>query len=248
VVSTISHHSHQFWVCVLPGVPRTIAQISGCTIYSQPYSQRTIHSDSVWFTEFPPSSYRYCSSLGDDFVDDAGYLATCAVGRVRADTVFALGVFRNRLAANGNVSQLVVMWRWRKTTRRRKRPTSVTKHYLAHKEQARSLVLARLEYFNQHYQLEWNRVAIRNQRRCWGSCSSKKNLNFKYKIHFLPTHLQDYIIVHELCHLVHLNHGTDFWALVCERLPAAKEHVSELRQVERNYQKTGDSGLLQPVS
>lgn len=125
------------------------------------------------------------------------------------------------------------MWKWKKRTRRVKRATTVTKHYLEHKESARELTLARLQHFNQHYGLEWKRVAIRNQRRCWGSCSSLKNLNFNYKILFLPPHLRDYIIVHELCHLVHLNHGQSFWNLVAEKIPDYQTHVAELRKIDK---------------
>ena len=122
---------------------------------------------------------------------------------------------------------------WRKRRVIRKRATTVTKHYVTHKEEARKLVLARLHYFNQHYNLTWNRVAIRNQRRCWGSCSAKKNLNFNYKVIFLPHHLADYIIVHELCHLTHLHHGQEFWDLVEEQLPDYKERLAELRAVDK---------------
>ncbi len=122
-------------------------------------------------------------------------------------------------------------WRWVRV--RRKRASSVTKHYLEHKEAARSLTLARLEYFNQHYDLTWNRVAIRNQRRCWGSCTSLKNLNFSYKILFLPPALQDYIFVHELCHLKELNHGPNFWALVAEVIPDYRERIIALKQIEK---------------
>lgn len=125
-----------------------------------------------------------------------------------------------------------IMWRRFRKIRRR-RSSSVTKHYSMHKEAARELILARLEYFNQHYQLEWNRVAIRNQRRCWGSCTSLKNLNFSYKILFLPAELCDYIIVHELCHLVELNHGPRFWALVAETVPHYHLHKKALREIER---------------
>ena len=125
------------------------------------------------------------------------------------------------------------MWGFIKRKTRRKRTSSVTKHYIEHKESARKLVLARLQYFNQHYGLEWKRVAIRNQRRCWGSCSSLKNLNFNYKILFLPNHLQDYIIVHELCHLVHLNHGQQFWMLVSELVPEYQTRVAELRRIDK---------------
>ncbi len=115
----------------------------------------------------------------------------------------------------------------------RKRATTVTKHYVEHKEQARELVLARLSHFNEYYKFSWNRVTIRNQRRCWGSCSANKNLNFNYKLLFLPEHLRDYVIVHELCHLTHLHHGKEFWELVAEQLPNYRELLSELRALER---------------
>ncbi len=117
--------------------------------------------------------------------------------------------------------------------RRRKRASSVTKHYVAHKENARALVHERLLYWNQFYNFEYKRVAIRNQRRCWGSCTSLKNLNFSYKLLFLPPHLLDYIIVHELCHLKELNHGQNFWALVAEQVPDYKAHITELRIIEQ---------------
>jgi predicted metal-dependent hydrolase len=124
-----------------------------------------------------------------------------------------------------------MLWYRRKRTVR-KRASTVTKHYVTHKEMARELTLARLHHFNQHYNLTWNRVAIRNQRRCWGSCSSSKNLNFNYKIQFLPPHLRDYIIVHELCHLVHMNHGKAFWDLVAEQMPDFKIYAQELRALD----------------
>jgi predicted metal-dependent hydrolase len=117
--------------------------------------------------------------------------------------------------------------------RRKKRATSVTKHYVTHKESAREVIHARLHHWNQFYGMEFNRVAIRNQRRCWGSCTSLKNLNFSYKILFLPAHLQDYIIVHELCHLQELNHGKNFWLLVAQQVPDYKVHIQELRSIEQ---------------
>lgn len=125
------------------------------------------------------------------------------------------------------------MW-FRKIRRRPQvRASSVTKHYLEHKEAARALVLERLMHYNQFYNLTWKRVAIRNTRRSWGSCSSLGNLNFSYKILFLPSHLQDYIIVHELCHLAQLNHRKVFWDLVSQCAPAYQEHVHELRVIDR---------------
>lgn len=123
--------------------------------------------------------------------------------------------------------------------RRVSRPSSVTKHYAAHKEAARSLTLARLHHYNQYYNLSWNRVAIRNQRTCWGSCTSLKNLNFNYKLLFLPEHLQDYIVVHEMCHLKELNHSAHFWSLVSETLPEYRFLQKELREMERVFHQPG---------
>ncbi len=125
------------------------------------------------------------------------------------------------------------MFQFRRRKVRRKRASTVTKHYVEHKELARELVVERLNHYNQHYKFNWNRVAIRNQRRCWGSCTTLKNLNFNYKIFFLPEHLQDYIIVHEMCHLEELNHGKNFWNLVAEQVPDYKNHVHEIKIIDR---------------
>ncbi len=114
---------------------------------------------------------------------------------------------------------------------RRRRRTSVTKHYLTHKEAARVLIHERLNHFNEHYGFTYNRVAIRNQRSCWGSCSSLKNLNFSYRILFLPPELQNYIVVHELCHLQEMNHSQNFWSLVEQTLPEYKELKHQLKHV-----------------
>lgn len=58
------------------------------------------------------------------------------------------------------------------------------------------------------------RVAIKNNVTNWGSCSSKGNINLNMRLILLPGHLQDYVILHELCHLRHQNHGPQFHALL----------------------------------
>jgi len=102
--------------------------------------------------------------------------------------------------------------------------------YLSHKEAVRVLVRQRLAYFNQFYHLSWKRIAIRDQKSRWGSCSRQGNLNFNYKIFFLPPELQDYIVVHELCHLQEMNHSSRFWALVAKALPDYNELRKRLRR------------------
>lgn len=102
--------------------------------------------------------------------------------------------------------------------------------YRRYKESARTLVHDKLSYFSQIYNVKYNKVSIKNTRSLWGSCSRKGNLNFNYKIIFLPVHLQEYIIVHELCHLKEFNHSKCFWDLVLQVIPDYKERRKELVQ------------------
>ncbi len=103
------------------------------------------------------------------------------------------------------------------------------KDYLENKESVRLLVYDRLSYFNQFYGFKWKKITIRDQKSRWGSCSKDGNLNFNYKILFLPTELQDYVIVHELCHLGELNHSQNFWRLVGKTLPDYNNLRKKLR-------------------
>ena len=116
--------------------------------------------------------------------------------------------------------------------RRAIKPKNTT--YLQNKELARIVITKRLQFFNQLGEFVYHRVAIRDQRRCWGSCSSKGNLNFSYKLLFLPPCLRDYIIVHELCHLKVLNHSTSFWAEVELRMPDYVARMQHLRSIEKS--------------
>ncbi|MCC6563891.1 M48 family metallopeptidase [Candidatus Uhrbacteria bacterium] len=103
------------------------------------------------------------------------------------------------------------------------------KEYLANKEIARRLAKERLEYFNQVYGLKWKRIAIKQGRSQWGSCSRLGNLNFNYKIALIPSELADYVIVHELCHLKEMNHSKRYWDLVAKAIPDWRKKRAQLR-------------------
>ncbi len=127
---------------------------------------------------------------------------------------------------------------WRFRLRRvlvRRRPAKASRAsraaYLAYKESARALVIARLAHFNQVYEFTYGAVAVRNQRSRWGSCSSKGNLNFNYRIALLPAHLADYIVVHELCHRGEFNHSQRFWDLVARAMPNYEVLRAELHAI-----------------
>jgi predicted metal-dependent hydrolase len=101
--------------------------------------------------------------------------------------------------------------------------------YQKYKEEARALVASRLAFWNQYYGLQYERVSIKNHRTQWGSCSEKRNLNFNYKIVFLPKRLADYVIVHELAHVREMNHSDRFWKVVAEAIPDFERRERDLR-------------------
>lgn len=89
--------------------------------------------------------------------------------------------------------------------------------YVLHKWlqlQGRKHLIPWLDNLSIQTNLPYNRVSIRGQKTRWGSCSSDKNINLNYKLLFLESEFVNYIIIHELCHTIHLNHSKEFWQLV----------------------------------
>lgn len=80
---------------------------------------------------------------------------------------------------------------------------------------------------------ERSRVLIRDQRQRWGSCAPDGTLRFNWRAMMLPPALIEYIVVHELAHLTHRNHSTDFWSLMAEAMPDAQQRRQRLREAGR---------------
>ena len=88
----------------------------------------------------------------------------------------------------------------------------------------------KLNDFAKRMDVHFNMVRIKNVKTIWGSCSSKKNLNFNFKLFFLPEALIDYVFVHELAHLKHMNHSKVFWSEVEKQIPDYKKRREELKR------------------
>ncbi|MCH8558102.1 MAG: M48 family metallopeptidase [Balneolia bacterium] len=73
-------------------------------------------------------------------------------------------------------------------------------------------------------------VVIRNQKSKWGSCSGKGNINLNWRLIKCPRFVQDYIFVHEMCHLKHLNHSASYWALVDQHYPGRERAEKWLKE------------------
>lgn len=107
-------------------------------------------------------------------------------------------------------------------------PRYTRAEYIKHKEEARALIRKNITLLNRHYQVPVGRVSIRDQKTCWGSCSGSGNLNFNYRLLFMPPQIAMYVVAHELCHLKEFNHSARFWALVSETVPDYKRIRQEL--------------------
>lgn len=76
-------------------------------------------------------------------------------------------------------------------------------------------------------------ILVRDQRLRWGSCASDGTLRFNWRVMMLPPALIEYVVVHELAHLTHRNHSTDFWGLVSMVMPDAQQRRQDLREAGR---------------
>ena len=75
-------------------------------------------------------------------------------------------------------------------------------------------LIPQMRSLSEHIQLPVNRITIRHQKTRWGSCSSKRNINLNANLLFLTPALVRYVMIHELCHTVQMNHSRAFWILV----------------------------------
>jgi len=110
------------------------------------------------------------------------------------------------------------------------------KEFLLKKEDARMLAHGRSIYFQKilndlhaPFTFSFKKIAIKNQKSRWGSCSRTGNLNFNYKIVLLPPECADYLVVHELCHLKEFNHSQRFWKLIESVLPDYRRAKAMMR-------------------
>lgn len=99
---------------------------------------------------------------------------------------------------------------------------------------ARDYIPKRAAYYKSAYSElirgDYSRIQIRDQKTRWGSCSSKGTLSFNWRLMLAPPGVLDYVVVHELCHLTHMNHSRDFWNCVSAILPDYKEKRNWLKE------------------
>lgn len=95
---------------------------------------------------------------------------------------------------------------------------------------ARQQFESRVAYFHRITGGNYTSITVRDQKTRWGSCSSRGTLSFNYRLIFAPPVILDYVVVHELCHLTHMDHSKNFWNMVAAVMPEYKEYRKWLRE------------------
>jgi predicted metal-dependent hydrolase len=106
-------------------------------------------------------------------------------------------------------------------TDRRKYKYDIKEWY---RRQTAQIVAERLPVISRKLDLQYNKVSIKSQTSRWGSCSKKRNLNFNLLLAAVPIKVIDYVLTHELIHLIELNHSKRFWSLVASAYPEYKKY------------------------
>ena len=89
-----------------------------------------------------------------------------------------------------------------------------------------------IETLNSELCLTYNRITIRRQKTLWGSCSGKQNINLNQNLLFLPSHMVDYVLLHELSHLEQLNHSRAFWDLLESRFKGSRSMRDRMKMAD----------------
>lgn len=105
----------------------------------------------------------------------------------------------------------------------------------AYKKQARAVITSYVTHYAGILSVTYGRIFIKEQKTCWGSCSSKRNLNFNWKLILMPEEILEYVVVHELAHLFEMNHSKAFWGIVESILPDYKERRKWLNENGKYY-------------
>ena len=108
------------------------------------------------------------------------------------------------------------------------------------KAQARKVFPQKAAYYAKILNVTYDKITIRCQKTRWGSCSSKGNLNFNCLLMLTSDEVIDYVVVHELCHRLEMNHSAAFWALVEQVMPDYK--------IWQKWLKENGTGIMSSVA
>jgi predicted metal-dependent hydrolase len=110
---------------------------------------------------------------------------------------------------------------------------STVKELLNHwcKIKSKTIYREMLEKLSEEHGFHFNKISIRSQKTRWGSCSMNKNISLNSKLIFMPKEIVRYVMIHELCHTIEMNHSSKFWRLVGDCDPNYKYNRKQLKNL-----------------
>lgn len=197
----ISLHASIYGICVVAPVNQSVESV-----------KQFVDSKRQWISKAHDYYLRLKEKIGE--VD------------LRKDTVFFFGKrYNTRITKDSQQEYAVVSDNLNQITFHVKDKRSY-KRFLEYwyREQTKKIIDERLPVMSSNLSLSYSKVSIRNLRSRWGSCSKSRNLSFNLLLSMLPVDVIDYIIIHELMHIVEFNHSKRFWRLVESANPQYREH------------------------
>lgn len=116
-------------------------------------------------------------------------------------------------------------------------PKLTDEDILSLKDRAKVIIPEKVHKYAQKIGVSYGDIKIKQQKTCWGSCSSKGNLNFNCLLMLMPNNIIDYVVVHELCHRKEMNHSKKFWREV--------ENILPDYEISRNWLKNNGIYFMQ---
>ena len=131
--------------------------------------------------------------------------------RAQIDMFDGAGLWRGRVERRGTVLRVSTASLGEDELR------ALIEHW--YRREAADWLAGRVEHYSPRLGVRPSRVTIRGQRSRWGSCSARGAVSLNWRLMMVPAALADYVVVHELCHLRHMNHSPRFWAMVGSIVP-----------------------------
>lgn len=203
--------------------PEGVKVTAPCTFPEQEIIRYT-EQKKDWIIEKFSFLHRKFSAVKKEFTGGEIFLFQ---GRALTLLVAGDDIKRPQIHIQGDRLIVILNNQWDEEKKKAEIKRTLKKWYIS---SARQEITEKVNFFSRLLKVCYNQIYLKEQKTRWGSCSSKGNLNFNWKLIMAPPQVIEYIIVHEMCHLIHMNHSKDFWRTVESVLADYRERRKWLKE------------------